>query len=171
MEISRESKLKLLDFEAHSKYISDGVLDLFYEKYTADMLKNKIDIDMNMNIDENSYKGFEKKLKELITLKFVNKIRSNAGLDSIKDLHEFEMNKNNIITEQNELVVTEMENEIFGPFNKKKCRYNIKNNQHIINLLKGMLNEIGYDLVKKSKDKKYNNGAREWIVTYTIKKI
>jgi len=66
-------------------------------------------------------------------------------------------------------IINEMENEIFGPFNKTKCGYYRKDNtQYTLSLLKGMVTELGYTLNKENKDKKNKDGTRQWIVTYTI---
>lgn len=163
MEVSRKSKLKVLCLEEYSEYVPDKLLDLFYDKYTRDTLRNEV------NIDENIYQSYEHKAKELIILKFVNKILANSGLAPITILIDFKkINKNDIVNDKNRLIIDEMETEIFGPFSKTKCKFNRKNGQFIINTLKGMLFDIGYELEKATKDKKNTDGSREWIINYTI---
>lgn len=166
MNISRETKLKTLGLENNSRDISDVALDLFYEKYMKDtiLLKELITGDNNIN------ETLQNKAKIFILLKIINKILKNLNMNGINDLIEFKkINRDDILNEQNKKIANEMENEIFGPFNKTKCGYYRRDNkQYILNLLKGMIKEVGYALIKRNKDRKNKDGTRQWIVTYSI---
>lgn len=164
MNVSREDKLRKLGFEKYANIIHDQMLDIFYDKFINATLEDSVDIE-----NDNIYETMLSKIKELIALKYVNKLLINIGREKITNITDFSnINRDDIIKEDNKKICDEMIEEIFGPFNKGKCGYYRKNSeQYALTLLKGIVNEIGYVLKKKNEDK-IIKGERKWIVTYTI---
>jgi hypothetical protein len=91
--------------------------------------------------------------KYIVLLKLLNTILVNIGRDIIDDITNFvNVNRDDIIQDANKISLENMENEIFPLYNKEKCRYYKKNAQGLtLNVLKGMVKEIGYktNFIKK----------------------
>jgi len=115
----------------------------------------------------------EVKEKEMynITLKFVNIILTNNNIPNIHELTEFRgISRQDIIKEENVKSLYEMENVIFGPFDKTQCGFYKKTTTIVVNILRYMCRVIGYELHTGIKVKHVNNFKTSTTV-YTIKKI
>jgi hypothetical protein len=88
--------------------------------------------------------------KYKVALKFVNKILVNIGKTEITDLIEFKnINKNDIVKEDNMKYVTEMSDEIFKYYDKVRCGYYYKNRskRYILRIIEAMCEDIGHQMV------------------------
>lgn len=91
--------------------------------------------------------------KYKVALKFVNVILSNLGKDSIDDLTKFkDVDREDIIKDVNKTSLDDMESELFSHFNKKKCGYYRKTDAIVLNCLRGVMKEIGYELTYEQRD-------------------
>jgi len=164
MNVSREQKLKDLNFEDHKKKISDELLDLFYEKYLA--LKLKTINDDEIKVDQVNYK-----VKHVIILKFVNKILESANENIIDHLTEFiKINKTVIVNEKTKKIVEDMDAEICEYFIKNEIGYSRTNTEnYVLNLLRGMLSTIDHKLERFSTKIK-KDGKKMGVIYYTIVK-
>lgn len=92
--------------------------------------------------------------KYKLALKFVNVILKNIGRDEVNDLTEFKnVDREDIIKDVNKVSLDAMANELFDKFNKKKCGYYRKTDAIVLNCLRGMMKEIGYELTFHQKDR------------------
>ena len=90
--------------------------------------------------------------KYKVLLKLVNKILNNIGKESVDDLIKFiDIDREDIIKDANTKSLNEMENEIFKHYNKKKSGYYRKTDAIVLNCLRGLVKEAGYNLIKKQK--------------------
>jgi len=85
-------------------------------------------------------------------LKFVNGILTNIGKSTINDLTEFkDIDRMDIITNENTKLLSEMEKEIWEHYDKKKCGgYHISENR-VFNILRGIVrdNNLKISFIKK----------------------
>jgi len=115
----------------------------------------------------------EEEIKYKITLEIVNKILVANKLKKIKKLDDFVNIKRVIIlTEKTIKVINDNKDYIFqNGFSKVGCRIYYK---HIktphFTILKGMLKEVGYEIVSKPSRKAIDNNIESTMV-YTITKI
>lgn len=92
--------------------------------------------------------------KYKVALKLINKILVNLGNPEVDDLTKFiNIDREDIIKEVNQKSLTDMEDELFPLFNKKNSGYYRKTDALVLNCLRGFMKEIGYDMVKKKKEK------------------
>ena len=92
--------------------------------------------------------------KYIVCLKFINKILVNLTKPEIDDLVKFiDIDREDIIKDVNKKSLVDMEKELFKQFDKKKCGYYRKTDALVLNCLRGMMKEIGYEMAKKQKDK------------------
>lgn len=99
--------------------------------------------------------------KYKVVLKFVNRILVNLEKDEIDELTKFvNIDREDIIKEENKKVLIEMEKDLFKHFNKDKCGFYRKTaNGWVLNVLRGMVKEMGYELRAIQKEKnEYING-------------
>lgn len=92
--------------------------------------------------------------KYIIALKFVNKLLENMGKEEINNLCDFKnIDREDIITDDNKQVAFDMENEMFGPFDKWKCGYYSRNKvkTYVMSVLRGMTQELGLEFQNKAK--------------------
>lgn len=134
-------------------------------------MKNAIKIQEN-NIIEKVTTDSE---KYKIALKFINILLNNLNMTQINSLTEFkDVDREDIIKEVNKKSFDDMASEIFNHYNKKKCGYYRKTDALVLNCLRGMMKEIGLELVKIQKEKSEEiNGKvyRRAHMIYSIKKI
>ena len=101
--------------------------------------------------------------KYKVALKLINKILVNIGKQEIDDLVNFvNIDREDIIKECNKIALVSMENELFtvAKFDKKACGYYRKNgNAYVLNLLRGLMKEMGYEMtyIKKEKNEQVGN--------------
>lgn len=91
--------------------------------------------------------------KYKLALKFINNILVNAQKSEINDILEFkDINRQQIVTQQNLDMLTNMESEIYKLFDKVKCGFYRKSDNYVINCLRGMIKQIGYKIIVLKKD-------------------
>lgn len=129
------------------------------KKVKKSTLDNKISTDNNQSDDQTidqlkvPHKEDKNSEKYKIALKFINVTLVNIGKDEVDDLTKFiGIDRDDIIKEVNKNSLDEMDKEIFALFNKKKCGYYRKTNTLVLNCLRGMMKEIGYDFTYEQKD-------------------
>lgn len=107
--------------------------------------------------------------KYQLLLKFVNKILCNINKDEIDDLTKFtNIDREDIIKDINKTVLDDMADELFQHFNKKKVGYYRKTDAIVLNCLRGLVKEIGYELVKSQKGKMVNIDGKSYERTCMI---
>ena len=89
-----------------------------------------------------------------IALKLVNLILVNIGNTEIEVLTDFvNVDREDIIKDVNKVSLIGMENELFPLFNKKDSGYYRKTgNAFVLNCLRGLMKEMGYELFFEQKD-------------------
>ena len=98
-----------------------------------------------INKDDDKYK---------LALKFVNVILTNIGKEEVDDLTKFkDIDREDIIKDVNKTSLDEMSNELFSHFDKKKCGYYRKTEAIVLNCLRGIMKELGYEMIKLKKEK------------------
>ena len=101
--------------------------------------------------------------KYCTTLKFLNKILVNIGKPEINDLVEFvAIDRDDIIKDVNKAVISDMEDEIYDAFGKAQVGYYSRNKvkYYILSLIKGMLDDLGYQIKSVNKRVQNNNFSR-----------
>ena len=110
---------------------------------------NNIDLGNNKTVakvDKNSE-------KYKLALKLVNMILVNIGKTEIDDLTKFvDIDRKDIIKDINKIEFEKMTNEIFKQYDKKQCGYYRKTDTFILNCLRCMLKDIGFNFEKQQKD-------------------
>ncbi len=111
-------------------------------------------------------------VKYMIALDLLNKILTNMGKEEITDLYEFvDIYRDDIMEEVNKMSLSEMENEIFKYYNKDKCGYYRKTKNYIVNCIRSMIKEIGYQFCYIKKDKVSTINGKTYRRTYVIYSI
>ena len=108
--------------------------------------------------------------KYQVLLKFVNKILSNIGKEPIDNLTDFkEIERADIIKEENYESLVESKDEIFAHFNNKKCGWyrRSKTQTYILTFLRYALGEINLKLTYREQ-KKQTNGHVVSTMLYTF---
>lgn len=91
--------------------------------------------------------------KYQLALRFVNKILVNIGKSEVDELTKFiNIDREDIIKEVNKITLDDMADELFEKFNKKKVGYYRKTDSIVLNCLRGLMKEIGYELTNIHKD-------------------
>jgi hypothetical protein len=149
------------------------------KKNKSSTLDNKISTDSDQsngqNNDQSQLNNKEDKNsdKYKIALQLINKILVNLGKEEVDDLTKFiNIDRDDIIKEVNKNSLEEMDKEIFALYNKKNCGYYRKTDSLVLNCLRGMMKEIGFELSyeKKEKSEYINNKSfRRKHVFYSIK--
>lgn len=107
--------------------------------------------------------------KYKLALKFINNILVNAQKSEINDILEFkDINRQQIVTQQNLDILTNMESEIYKLFDKVKCGFYRKSDNYVINCLRGMIKQIGYKIILEQKDKTVNINGESYRKKYMI---
>ena len=119
------------------------------------------------------YKENKDSDKYQMALKLINKILINIGKEEVDDLTKFiNVDRDDIVKEDNKTTLESMEEEIFALYDKKKCGYYRKTDGIVVNCLRGMMKEIGYQFtyIQKEKSESVNNKSfRRKHVFYSIK--
>lgn len=95
-----------------------------------------------------------------IVLKFLNKILINIGKPEISQLEQFVgIDREDIIKDENKAIVKEMEEEFFGPFDKKTTRFYKRNlvQNYILTLMRKIIDDVGYNFTFVRKEMRSNN--------------
>ena len=88
--------------------------------------------------------------KYKILLLFVNGILKNIGKEEIDDLVKFrDIDRLDIIKQENKVLLDEMAPTLFKHFNKNKCGYYRKTKNLPLNCLRGMCKEMGFVFKKR----------------------
>lgn len=109
--------------------------------------------------------------KYQMILKFVKGLLENSGKDHIERLTKFkDVDKIDIVTNENTEYLETMSDELFKLFDKRECRYYPKKSKSwVLNVLRGIVKSIGYDLIAK-RTEVYKNKYRRIAMVYEIKK-
>jgi hypothetical protein len=111
--------------------------------------------------------------KYRLALKFINKLLETIpGKQQITKLTEFkDIDKFDIATKENTEILVKMSKELFKIFDKRTCRYYPKKSKSwVLNVLRGMVKDVGYKLVIMQCDI-YHGKYRRIGMMYTIKKL
>jgi hypothetical protein len=86
--------------------------------------------------------------KYKVALKFINKLLKNIDKKEITDLTEFvDIDRLDIIKEENKIILEEMKGELFKEFDKHKCRYYYKKgDNYMLNIIRGLCKELKLSL-------------------------
>ena len=77
----------------------------------------------------------------------------NLKKDEIDDLTKFvNIDREDIIKEENKKVLIEMEKDLFQHFNKKNCGYYSKSDNRILVCIRGMTKDMGFSFKPVKKD-------------------
>lgn len=110
--------------------------------------------------------------KYKVLLKFVNKILTNLNKAEVDDLTQFiNIDRDDIIKDINKDSLVAMEDELFPLFDKSKVGYYRQTDSRALSILRGLVKEAGYDLVRKKKEKsdRFNNYSyRRTHIFYSI---
>lgn len=110
--------------------------------------------------------------KYKILLKLINKILTNIEKDEIDDLQKFiNIDRDDIIKDVNIATLKSMENELFNHYSKYKCGYYKKSTAFVLNCLRGMVKELGYQLTYIRKDIGQNVNGKSLRRTHTLYSI
>ena len=185
--IENESRnTKLLHIANNFDYSSDKIIDKMF-KYMNNCIEpeENSDTEDEEEIPKKKAIKVKKKTKDecieddkvvnsekyKLVLKFANGLLENSGKDPIERLTEFRnIGKEYIVTNENTQYLKDMTDELFKTFDKTRCRYYPKNSKNwVLNVLRGMIKNIGYDLVAK-KTETYKNRYRTVSMMYEINK-
>jgi hypothetical protein len=92
-----------------------------------------------------------------ILLEYINNILQNIGKDQINDIRQFKkIDRKDICTEKNRLMLVNMADKIFRHFNKIKCNYYVSQGKvtHPFNVLRNLCKKLGFQL-KLTRTKQY----------------
>ncbi len=161
-ESDKSIKLKELKLEKYSD-IPDIYVDVLYKS----IIKKSTDKSIIQSNKSNKIDKTTEKYK--IALKLINKILKNMNKKPIDDLLKFmKVDRLDIIKPENTKALEDMENDIFGPFNNKKCGYHRKTNNIVLNCFRGMIKQLGLQLTFVKKDITNTEGFRRMHYLYTI---
>lgn len=140
MEISKDNIVKFI------VELNDDELKSIYKKYS----KKSTDANIKKNDDIPDIIVDKTTEKYKIFLKFISEITNKT----LKDVTEFiEIDREDIIKDDNKEKLNKREKELFKHFNKVKCGYYRKTDNIVLNCLRGMCKELGLNLVMIKKNK------------------
>lgn len=143
MKLTRKDKIDALERNNIGlDNLHDDVINKLYKKHIVEneVLKKR-------NIDETNP-------KYLILLEFLNKILVNINKQPITSVFEFKnIDRLDIIKEENLRIIEEMEDKICKHYNKKNCGFYRKTNSYVLTILKGMCRELGLETTRLNKNK------------------
>ena len=153
MDASNKEKIRLikiyLDEEEKSENV-DKIYNIYLNIKKKNTLANKVNIKINnkkkCNINDQQY---------IVLLKFLNIILTNINKPNIKKLEEFKnIDRLDIIKEENEKSLNDMEDEIYKHYDKAKCGwYRRKSTKsYILTFIRYACNIIGYSFQYNQKD-------------------
>ncbi len=109
--------------------------------------------DKAIETDVNGVSADKESTKYKIALKLVNCFLINRGKQKITELTEFiNIDRDDVIQNDNLLSLRSMEDEIFAHYSKTKCNYYRKSSNTIMNCLRGMLRDLNHKIVFSKKD-------------------
>lgn len=115
-------------------------------------VKKKAPLKIQNNKDEIMKDFLIEKTK--VALKFINVILANLGKPAINSLTEFtDVDREDIIKEVNKKSFDDMQDELFSCFDKKKCGYYRKTDAQVLNCLRSMMKDLGYEMTYDQKDR------------------
>ena len=196
MEPLRKKKLQYI--KDNIDFLQDKYIDSIYEKICINIpnkLKNDLKrVDKMKHIEPNLkyleddmmeivnqiikknliYEETDEEKKKRVVLDLINKILSVIGHTEIHDLEDFiDIRRDDILSDKVKNIIDENKDYIFetNGFNKAECMVYQKNlkNPHF-SVIKGILNEIGFEMIAKSKAD-YINKKKIPYRDYYIKKI
>lgn len=132
------------------KNINDVMLDEETLKKLSDIVSRiKKNIDKPNNKDKlNNVDTTAPKYK--LTLKFLNKILENNNKELITNIFDFKnIDRLDIIKEENKKLLEDMSKDLFKEFDKKKVGYYRKTDNIVLNVLRGLIKDLGYELIRK----------------------
>jgi hypothetical protein len=155
----------------------DKVYDLI-KNFDKDQLKKVYEYTIKINNKKIIIQPITKKEIDKTTekykfvLKIINKILQNIGKNQIEDLINFvNIDRNDIIKNENNQFLFEMEKEIFKVFDRSKCgwyrRKTTKN--YILTFLRYSCEEIGFEFTSTQKEKTDDRGNKRTHFLYSIK--
>lgn len=162
-KLSKDDKLVIIKREI--KYVPDDYIDKLY-----DVIKNHKSNETDNNDNTMIIEIDTTSDKYKMALKFVNRILKNLGKEEIDKLTDFKnIDRLDIIKEENAKLVEEMTDDIFTCFDKVTCRYyrRGKIQHYILTLLRFMCKGIGYDFTFKKKEIQ-TNGVRNSHYFYSV---
>lgn len=110
--------------------------------------------------------------KYKVLLKLVNKILTNLNKAEVDDLTKFiHINREDIIKDINKDSLVAMENELFPLFDKRKSGYYRKTDGLVINCLRGLLKEAGYEFRPYRKEKSVRINDKSYKQAYFVYSI
>lgn len=122
-----------------------------------------VNIIVKVSCDNEKYK---------VILRLINKILINIGKTEIDDLTKFvDIDREDIIKDVNKEALIGMESELFPLFNKKKVGYYRKTDALVLNCLRGMVKDIGYELFNVHKDITTTFDGKNYRKTHVIYSI
>lgn len=148
--MDRSNKLKLLGLDKDIK-LPDNYIDLLYN--SLNNLKDNNDKQIVKKTSSKIIKETDPKYK--ILLKFVNEINVNINKPVINKLTDFiNIDREDIIKQENNVSFQKMENDIFEYFDKKVCgwyrRKTIKG--YILTFLRSTCKDIGLEFKYNQKE-------------------
>lgn len=177
MSLTREVKLgalKIKNYDGPEEYVDSLYKQYILDKQERRKMRVRKQKDPNPNFKEESKSEEEKEpidkttIKYKLLLEYVNKILKNVDAekykDDIDDLTDFKnIDRNQIVSEENTKIFEDMTEVFCEVFNKDKCGfYRNKNSPNkALNCLRGMVKEIGHEFPRKkynvSKDKYFRS--------------
>lgn len=143
---------------------------------TKKSIKDDISIDDDSNSEEDEYINENESLQEKKTrliLKYLNGLLKNIGKNKIQKLTEFTgIERNDILTEKNNMHLDSMEKELFPTFDRKACKYLPRTSKsRPLNVLKHMLNDVNTHTLNSISKEVYEGKYRRSATFYSIKEI
>lgn len=129
------------------------VLDDLYRYYKQ--IKSKKETKPKTDTEKKNKPCSKQSKKYKLLLEFVNKLLTNIDKDPVADLKDFKnIDRIDIIKEENKTILTEMTSELFGkgPFSKKACNYGRKTESWVLNVFRGMVKQAGFQFVARKKE-------------------
>ena len=165
--ITLEEKIRLLkiDLDNDNEEYINKLFDIYKNKDKINIIIELIDKPVNEKIivvekqSEKPKKNINKKTgKYVILLKLLNKILTNLSKNNITDLTEFQnIDRDDIIKEENVNCYDELENEIFEYFDKAKCGWYRRNRtkNYLLTFLRVACENIGlkFSYIQKNRAK------------------
>jgi len=164
-KIARDEMMTALNIS--DKPLPNKYIKCLYNEFVIKTNKNKI---QKTNKVRNIVDTTTDKYKVL--LEFVNKILINIGKDPITNLTQFKnIDREDIILPKNKPILENMAPKLFKHFNKKKSGYYRKSDNWMLNVLRGLVREIGLKYSKSIKNIYINENNRAYVKTHTFYSI
>lgn len=152
MELSKDDKLKELGITGVD-LPEEAIIFLYKNKYRWMKKEEQDEEEKKNNIDKTTE-------KYKITLKFVNLILKNIGKEAINDLTNFkDIDREDIIKDENKAIITVMKNELFMHFDKMKNGWyrKVKSTRLVLSCMDVMCDDLGLELSYRKKNTQKNS--------------